>query len=536
MRLFGNVSIGARLAGAFTCVCLCLVVAVAIGVWGQNRAQNATGKLATATSLRRDALITKFRTADFNGWQNAYALDITRGVNGATEDSVGSRAKFLASTAAFRDDLATLQKHPLTGDEQSVLTAVSQSFEQFMTTDQQAITAYRTGTVAGRNQANGLIAGQEVTTMGQIFDAVDRLNALATADADAARTAADDAAGTARTLMIVIGLICLAVAALLAVLVTRSITIPLRLTCDALRDMAAKDLTVRAPNAGRNELATMGRAVNETVDVLLTTFGTIGESSRTLAGASSELTAASGRISEAAGDASAQSERVASAAEEVSRSVQTVASGTEEMNAAIREISGSASMAAGVAANGVESARQASETISQLGRSSAEIGQVVKLITSIAEQTNLLALNATIEAARAGDAGKGFAVVASEVKDLAQETARATEDISGRVQAIQHDTDAAVAAIDRISAIIREVNEHSTTIAAAVEEQTATTNEMSRNIVEAATGSGEIAENVSGVATAAQITAEGVAEAQETASQLELMSRELNAVVTQFRL
>ncbi|MEV6849403.1 methyl-accepting chemotaxis protein, partial [Actinoplanes sp. NPDC051411] len=134
------------------------------------------------------------------------------------------------------------------------------------------------------------------------------------------------------------------------------------------------------------------------------------------------------------------------------------------------------------------------------------------------------------------DAGKGFAVVASEVKDLAQETARATEDISGRVQAIQHDTDAAIAAIDRISSIIREVNEHSTTIAAAVEEQTATTAEMSRNIVEAATGSGEIAENVSGVATAAQITAEGVAEAQETASQLELMSSELNAVVAQFRL
>jgi methyl-accepting chemotaxis protein len=535
MRLFGNISIGARLAGAFTCICLCLVVAIGVGLWGANKSENAAGRLAVAGDLRRDAMVVKFRTADFNGWQNGYALDILRGVNGATDDTVGSRAKFLASTTAFRDDLAAVRRYQLDSGEQTVLTAISQSFDQFMNTDQQVIAAYRTGTAAGRAAANKLVAGQAVTLMNQIFDAVDKFTALTTDDASRARDAADEAARTARTLMIVIGLICLILAAVLAILVTRSITVPLRSTVAALRDVAAKDLTVRVPQNGRDELATMGRAVNETVDVLLATFGVIGESSRTLAGASSELTAAAGRISDAAGDASSQSDRVASAAEEVSRSVATVASGTEEMNAAIREISGSASMAAGVAANGVQSAREAGETISQLGRSSAEIGQVVKLITSIAEQTNLLALNATIEAARAGDAGKGFAVVASEVKDLAQETARATEDISARVQAIQHDTDAAVAAIDRISSIIREVNEHSTTIAAAVEEQTATTAEMSRNIVEAATGSGEIAESVSGVATAAQITAEGVAEAQETASQLELMSRELNAVVTQFR-
>ncbi|MFI6078584.1 methyl-accepting chemotaxis protein [Actinoplanes sp. NPDC051343] len=535
MRLFGNISIGVRLAGAFICVCLCLLVAVAIGLWGQSTTQHATDDLAVAGNLRRDAMVVKFRTADFNGWQNGYALDILRGVNGATDDTVGSRAKFLASTTAFRDDLAAVRKYQLRGAEQTVLTSVTQSFEQFMSVDQQVIAAYRTGTPAGRAQANNLVAGQEVTLMDQIFDSVDQLAKLTTEDADQAKKEADHASATARTLMIVAGLLCLALAALLAVLVTRSITVPLKSTVGALRDIADKDLTVRAPQNGRDELATMGRAVNETVDVLLATFGTIGESSRTLAGASSELTAAAGRISDAAGDASSQSERVASAAEEVSRSVQTVASGTEEMNAAIREISGSASMAAGIAANGVESAREAGDTIGQLGRSSAEIGAVVKLITSIAEQTNLLALNATIEAARAGDAGKGFAVVASEVKDLAQETARATEDISARVQAIQHDTGAAVAAIDRISTIIREVNEHSTTIAAAVEEQTATTAEMSRNIVEAATGAGEIAESVSGVATAAQITAEGVTEAQETASQLELMSRELNAVVTQFR-
>ncbi len=145
-------------------------------------------------------------------------------------------------------------------------------------------------------------------------------------------------------------------------------------------------------------------------------------------------------------------------------------------------------------------------TVSSLGESSAEIGNVVKVITSIAEQTNLLALNATIEAARAGEAGKGFAVVANEVKELAQETARATEDIARRVEAIQSDTTGAVDAINRISAIIERINDFQTTISSAVEEQTATTAEMSRNATEASTGAVQIAKNIAGVAQAARDT------------------------------
>ena len=188
-----------------------------------------------------------------------------------------------------------------------------------------------------------------------------------------------------------------------------------------------------------------------------------------------------------------------------------------------------------MAATGVDSVRTATETIGRLGRSSGEITGVVNLITSIAEQTNLLALNATIEAARAGELGKGFAVVAGEVKDLAQATARATDDISGRVHAIQTDSGAAVAAIERIAEIIGEINEHSSTIAAAVEEQTATTAEMGRNIVEAATGSGEIAAGITGVATASQDTARGVVESRETAERLARMSHELRDLVGQFR-
>jgi methyl-accepting chemotaxis protein len=160
---------------------------------------------------------------------------------------------------------------------------------------------------------------------------------------------------------------------------------------------------------------------------------------------------------------------------------------------------------------------------------------VIKVITAIAEQTNLLALNATIEAARAGEMGKGFAVVASEVKDLAQETARATEDISGRVQAIQADTQGAVTAIEEISRVIARVSDFQTTIASAVEEQTATTGEMNRSVSEAATGSSEIAQNITGVAEAARVTSEGVAGAQQAATEVARMSGDLRDLVASFR-
>jgi len=205
------------------------------------------------------------------------------------------------------------------------------------------------------------------------------------------------------------------------------------------------------------------------------------------------------------------------------------------MSASIREIASNSTEAARVAQSATDEAAAAQQTIAKLGGSSREIGEVLKVITAIAEQTNLLALNATIEAARAGEMGKGFAVVATEVKDLAQETSRATEDISKRVLAIQGDTDAAVGAIQKISSIISEINSYQVTIASAVEEQTATTQEISRNVNEAATGSSGIAENISSVATASQTTTEGAGETQRAAGELARMSTDLKQLVDSYR-
>jgi len=288
-------------------------------------------------------------------------------------------------------------------------------------------------------------------------------------------------------------------------------------------------------NACIEGLAGVGAATNRTADTVQDSVKQIAQNAQALSSSSQQLAATSQQMSGNAEETSAQASTVAGATQQVTTNLNSVATGAEEMTSTVQSISSNAGEAAKIAGDAVKTANNANATVAKLGESSAEIGQVIKVITSIAQQTNLLALNATIEAARAGEAGKGFAVVANEVKELAKQTAKATEDISQKITAIQEDTKRAVESIGSITAIINQINDISGTIATAVEEQSATTNEMSRNVQEAAKGSGEISQNIQGVATAAESTTRGAQDTLKAAQQLTDMAKQLRTLVEQFK-
>ncbi len=354
---------------------------------------------------------------------------------------------------------------------------------------------------------------------------------MATLEANAASTVAS------RTFtLIAVAVVVIALVLILCVVIARGITTPMAATLQMLHQVSLGNLTHRIDVDGRDEIAQMGNALNDTIDNLSHVMAEIESDAKVLSSASEKLSATSVQLGANSQQTTSQAAAVSSAAEEVSQNVQTVSTATEEMSASIKEISKNASEAAEVASSAARLAGATTATMTKLSESSAEIGNVIKVITSIAEQTNLLALNATIEAARAGEAGKGFAVVANEVKELAKETAKATEDIGIKVQAIQHDAKGAVQAIDEISTVIGRINDIQNTIASAVEEQTGTTNEISRNISETARGSSHIADTITGVANSATETQQTANVSLQAAQDLSKLAVKLSGVVSQFQL
>jgi methyl-accepting chemotaxis protein len=356
-----------------------------------------------------------------------------------------------------------------------------------------------------------------------------------TADHNTQGLTASQAAAN-RSIMIV-GIVTLVGAALamwVGSWIARRILTDVEAVRSSLVQLSHGDLTTEATVQAKDEIGQMAAALNQAQTSLRRILTSVAESSDQSVRESEVLSATSMQLAAATNETSTQVGVVASAADEVSSNVQTVAAGSEQMSASIREIAQNAQEATSVARTAASTAEATNVTITRLGESSREIGDVIKSITSIAEQTNLLALNATIEAARAGEAGKGFAVVAGEVKELAAESARAAEDVSRRVEAIQNDTNSAVEAIGQIAEIISTINNYQMTIASAVEEQTATTNEMSRSAAEAAAGSSQIAANINSVAGVLEESTAAFTNLDQTIARVSGEATDLNGRVKVF--
>ena len=511
-------------------VTVAAVVATVVGVLGLSALSAAAGR----TQMLYDANLKGVQYAadmrDSLKDTRLIARDALLAPDAATtrtvlDTSVEAQDRF---TAALDGYLTTLP----TEEQLALIDSIREGYEKYQAESERVLTPLAVASdYPAWIQANS-------TTVAPIGTAVEAdLDALVGTDlaaAEAAARAARDDATQQRTVSVVVLVVGIGAAMAMGLLVAVGVARATRRVQDVTEALATGDLTKTSGLTTRDELGRMGASLDEAVASLRTLMATVVASADAVAASSEELSASSAQISASAEETSAQSGVVSGAAEEVSRNVQTVAAGAEEMGASIREIASNAAEASEVAARAVTAAETTTATVARLGDSSAEIGNVVKVITSIAEQTNLLALNATIEAARAGEAGKGFAVVANEVKELAQETAKATEDIARRVQAIQGDTTAAVGAIEEISSIVAQISDRQTTIASAVEEQTATTGEMSRSVAEAASGTGQIADNIGGVSGAAHATTQALTQTRTAVDELSRMASDLRTTVGRF--
>ncbi|GAA2520837.1 methyl-accepting chemotaxis protein [Winogradskya humida] len=518
MPRLADISVAKRLSSIVAIGVIVTGTVTGIGIWSQEQLTRNSDTLRayTATKAALNHLDTRESELKVDAYRAAHGDDTTADAG----DDVTSAIDALNAAAGY----------DLPGSIDTQIDDLGTSITAFNT----FVTTFVKDAKADPTSINGRydsIAEQN----NAVGDKLDAVHTELDSEIVKEQTTMAAAKASARFWMLLIAGLGLLALILLSVPLIRSILRPVRRVGEVVAALADGDLTGRTGIGSRDELGVMAAGLDRAMATMHEAMRTMAANADTLAGAATELAATSSEIAAATGRTTEQTTAASAEAEEISRNVQTVAAGGEEMSLSIREIAENTNQAAQIAASAVSEAALATQSIERLGTSSEEIGNVIKLITAIAEQTNLLALNATIEAARAGDAGKGFAVVASEVKDLAQETARATEDISSRVTAIQSDTGGTVEVINRISTVIAKINDYQTTIASAVEQQTATTAEMSRSIAQVAAGAGRIAGSIADVSAAGVTSLEGVNQTNQASTEVAHTAEQLRALVGSFQ-
>ncbi len=528
--------VGGRLALAFGLMTVLLLAVTVVGSVAVRSLDAAQSEVRLDSAERRDAQRIRFSISDAHSAQSESILEAARGNVSALEASSPQRVEFDSAVQLVRTYIDGIDTQGLPADLRDEVVSLSSAFDDFLAADAALVSEQRAALAAGRDVSRSQYEVNAAQSALAVETHANTLVAEFDRQVDASETAGNEVAIRSNIVMITVGAIAIALSIMLAIVITRSITVPLQGTVSVLRAMATGDLTRRAGDTNDDEVGQLGQALDETSDNLNRLLRKVVESSSTLAVAAEELTATSQEMAAASEETAASAGSVSTAAEQVSQSLQSVAAGTEELDVSIREVASATTSGAHIVAQAVTVAGGARTTVAKLGESSAEISEVAQVITDIAQQTRMLALNATIEAARAGEAGKGFAVVAAEVKELARMTSQSSEDIGRRIDAIQNDSAQAVSAIEEISIIVTQVDNLQTATAASVEQQAVTTRDIARALAEAATGSSEIARNITGVAVTAQGATRGASETQSAANSLARLSTDLQTVVGQFRL